>query len=88
MSTKQRALAKITKIGATLDDSGESFILDAPDFMLFGVDHSYVYDVSDGIKDPFSGTTVWQSILEDLNQPLERCIDKYCDMCIEAKAKV
>lgn len=81
--SRKRAFELAEKLGATIHDEGTSFGLEAPKGMRIqrGL-HELVYDCEDGIKNPFTGRTVWQEIIEDLKQDLfETCTDTACEWC-------
>jgi len=73
--SKKRAYAKAIELGATIEDDGGVYQLVAPkDQICGGSDiHTMAFSYEDGIKDPWSGRTVWQDILEQLQYGFEDC---------------
>ena len=76
--SKQRAIAKAEALGLTINEDDLRFGLEAPRGHHFeGGLHELCYDVSDGIKDSWSGRTVWQEMLQDMReQGFEPCTDQ------------
>jgi len=80
--SKQRAYALATELGATIEDDGWAYQLDAPSGMVLSgsQSHTSVFSYEDGIKDPWSGRTVWQDIISELSHGVEvGCSDNSCD---------
>jgi hypothetical protein len=80
--SKQRAYALADKLGARIEDDGWAYQLEAPAGMVLSgsQQHTSCFSYEDGIKDPWSGRTVWQDILSELSHGVEvGCVDTSCD---------
>ena len=83
--TKQRAYAKAQELGATIEDGGCVYQLIAPIGKVSSASftHYSPFSYEDGIKDPWSGRTVWQDIIKFLTYGYEPCPTNECDVCQE-----
>jgi len=83
--SKQKAFAKVAELGATLVDDGGVYQLEAPAGKICGGGdtHTRAFSYEDGIKDPWSGRTVWQDVLEELKHGFIDCPYRAsgCDYC-------
>ena len=85
--SKQRAYKLAAQLGCEIThEEGDRILLDAipPMKLAFTDAHCRTYNIEDGIKDPWSGRTAWQVMVEELKQGVEPCDIERCDMCAEA----
>ena len=79
--SKQKAYSLADKLGATIEDDGFVFQLEAPAGMVLSgsQQHTSCFSYEDGIKDSWSGRTVWQDIISELSHGVEvGCLDNSC----------
>jgi len=88
--SKQRAYQLAKEIGCEITYEGDLIRLDAmyPMKFRYGDTHCREYNIEDGIRDPWSGQTVWQEIIEDLKYGIENCETNPCEICAGLQIKL
>lgn len=78
MATKSQVMTLVNKMGVTIENDGQTMLVDAPEGFVFKSDriHYYSYDLTQG-----SMADLWSDLYRGLSYGMAECGVLGCDYC-------